>query len=384
MPELKLADVILRQRKNRNMTQEELANDLGVTAQAISNWERGGYPDITMLPSIANYFEITIDELLGNDDAAQQEDIEKFFRMIREELPDDDMESRIRLGKEYTSKYPKNYDIAHEMCWIINWSEKEQKQENLPLLRSLCEKIISECTVQTYRKSAVELMCTLGNDDDWEKWSKMCADDYNTYRGEILEERLLEQEKYDECILRKGVNKLEYFCHLMQSNCGNWHDPIKSIAWIDYRIELMRSFGENGIIPPAWQGFYAIMLTYKADQLFRLERKDEGYDCLEDAYCNFDEWTAIPDGSPLDVGHDWMFHGVKALKNKWNYRLANGKEEYSNYMYAFADQCDYLEKVMKMQNNWNGFACVRTEERYREILKKAEYLSSTRSIETDK
>ena len=60
MPELKLVDVILRQRKNRNMTQEELANDLGVTAQAISNWERGGYPDITMLPSIANYFEIMI------------------------------------------------------------------------------------------------------------------------------------------------------------------------------------------------------------------------------------------------------------------------------------------------------------------------------------
>ena len=60
MPELKLAEVILRQRKKRNMTQEELANDLGVTAQAISNWERGGYPDITMLPSIANYFEITI------------------------------------------------------------------------------------------------------------------------------------------------------------------------------------------------------------------------------------------------------------------------------------------------------------------------------------
>ena len=126
------------------------------------------------------------------------------------------------------------------------------------------------------------------------------------------------------------------------------------------------------------------MLTYKADQLFRLERKEEGYGCLEDAYCNFAEWTAIPDGSPLDVGHDWMFHGVKALKNKWNYRLANGKEEYSNYMHAFADRCDYLEKVMKMQDNWNGFACVRTEERYREILKKAEYLSSTRPIETDK
>ena len=67
---------------------------------------------------------------------------------------------------------------------------------------------------------------------------------------------------------------------------------------------------------------------------------------------------------------------MKALKNEWNYRLANGKEEYSNYMYAFADQCDYLEKVMKMPENWNGFDSVRTEERYQKILRKAESLAN--------
>ncbi len=373
---MSIGTTIKKLRRERDMTQEQLAEYLGITANAVSQWECDRTaPDISQLPILAGLFSTTIDTLLEYDCDAQKEDIENFFRLIREELPNDDMESRIRLGKEYTSKYPKNYDIAHEMCWIINWSDKEQRQENLPLLRSLCEKIISECTVQTYRESAVKLMCTLGNDDDWEKWSKMCAHDYKTYRGEILENRLLEQEKYDECILRKGVNKLEYFCHLMQSNCGNWHDPIKSIAWIDFRIELMCSFGENGIIPPAWQGFYAIMLTYKADQLFRLDRKEEGYGCLEEAYREFDAWSEIPDGTALDVGHEWMFHGVKALKNEWNYRLSDGKEEYSNYMSLFTDHYTYLETVLKMPKNWKGFDRVRGEERYREILAKAEILA---------
>ena len=137
MPELKLADVILRQRKNRNMTQEELAADLGVTAQAVSNWERGGYPDITMLPAIANYFEISIDELLGNDEATKEEDIRYFFRMIREELPNDDMETRVKLGKEYIAKYPKNFDVLHEMCFIINCCDGELRRENIPLMRTL-------------------------------------------------------------------------------------------------------------------------------------------------------------------------------------------------------------------------------------------------------
>ena len=376
MTELKFAEVILRQRKMRNMTQEELAAKLGVSAQAVSNWERGGYPDITMLPTIANYFEITIDQLLGNDEAALKEDIAAFFRQVREELPDEDMESRIRLGKEYTSKYPKNYDIAHEMCWIIYRSDKDARQKNMHLLRSLCNKIISECTIQAYREAAVAFMCTLGNDDDWAEWSKMCAEDYGAFRGEILEKRLLEQKKYDACIIRKGANKLELFCHLLTSNCGNWSDPQKALAWIDYRIGLMRSFGQNEIIPTAWQGFYAVLLTYSADKYFSIGMSEKGYEHLEDAYRNFVAWSSIPNGTALDVGHDWMFHGIKVLKNEWNYQLPDGKEEYSINMHIFTSRSDFLANVMKISKNWHGFDRVRGDERYREILKKAEMLAS--------
>ena len=54
----------LRRRDNR--TQEMLAEALGVTSQAVSRWESGGsYPDMNLIPSIANYFGITIDALFG-------------------------------------------------------------------------------------------------------------------------------------------------------------------------------------------------------------------------------------------------------------------------------------------------------------------------------
>ncbi len=56
---------IARLRKEKNMTQKELANILGVTNRAVSKWETGeGYPDITLFPIIAEIFEITTDELL--------------------------------------------------------------------------------------------------------------------------------------------------------------------------------------------------------------------------------------------------------------------------------------------------------------------------------
>ena len=54
-------------RRKKNMTQEELAAELGVTAQAVSKWENDlSCPDITLLPQLARLFGVTIDELLGN------------------------------------------------------------------------------------------------------------------------------------------------------------------------------------------------------------------------------------------------------------------------------------------------------------------------------
>ena len=53
-------------RKDKQLTQEQIAEIFGVSPQAISRWENAtSYPDITQLPNIAAYFETTVDELLG-------------------------------------------------------------------------------------------------------------------------------------------------------------------------------------------------------------------------------------------------------------------------------------------------------------------------------
>ena len=55
-------------RKKHGITQEELGKEIGVTAQAVSNWECGGTPDAELLPKIANYFGVSIDHLFGKND----------------------------------------------------------------------------------------------------------------------------------------------------------------------------------------------------------------------------------------------------------------------------------------------------------------------------
>ena len=65
MNELKIGERIANLRTKNNITQAELAEKLGVTYQAVSKWETGsGYPDITMLPDIADAFGVSLDYLL--------------------------------------------------------------------------------------------------------------------------------------------------------------------------------------------------------------------------------------------------------------------------------------------------------------------------------
>ena len=76
----KVGRKIAELRKTHNMTQLELADKIGISFQAISNWERGNsMPDISKLPELASLFNVTIDELLG-------EKSELVERAVKDEL----------------------------------------------------------------------------------------------------------------------------------------------------------------------------------------------------------------------------------------------------------------------------------------------------------
>ena len=63
---IKIGENIQALRKEKHLTQEELAEVFGVTSQSISKWELGlSCPDISVLPEIADYFKVSIDELIG-------------------------------------------------------------------------------------------------------------------------------------------------------------------------------------------------------------------------------------------------------------------------------------------------------------------------------
>ena len=65
---VKIGAIIKKLRAENRITQDTLATAMGVTPQAISRWEsEGGYPDIELLPALADFFSVSIDELWDTD-----------------------------------------------------------------------------------------------------------------------------------------------------------------------------------------------------------------------------------------------------------------------------------------------------------------------------
>ncbi len=87
---------IAKLRKENNITQEELAKNLDVSAQAVSKWENGGSPDLEMLPKIADYFSVSIDYLFGRgqlrtESGFTQKDFLERLDALQKQISDDSL-----------------------------------------------------------------------------------------------------------------------------------------------------------------------------------------------------------------------------------------------------------------------------------------------------
>ena len=95
----------LRQRKG--MTQEGLAELMGVSPQAVSRWENdSAYPDITLLPGLALLFDVSVDALVGMDEIRRGEAMAELHAEIHNFVEAGKIEEAIRLARESVRRYP--------------------------------------------------------------------------------------------------------------------------------------------------------------------------------------------------------------------------------------------------------------------------------------
>ena len=87
---MKINETIRQRRIERNLTQEQVANYLGVTAPAVNKWEKGtSYPDITILPALARILETDSNTLLSFKEELTEQEIAIFLNTLSEMLEKD-------------------------------------------------------------------------------------------------------------------------------------------------------------------------------------------------------------------------------------------------------------------------------------------------------
>lgn len=117
MKEINIARTIINRRREKGLTQDDLAGYIGVSKASVSKWETGqSYPDITFLPQLAAYFNISIDELMGYEPQMTKEDVRKLYLSLSADFaskPFDEVLDRCReTAKKYFSCFPLLFQIG--------------------------------------------------------------------------------------------------------------------------------------------------------------------------------------------------------------------------------------------------------------------------------
>ena len=136
---LYLSENIKKNRRESNLSQEAFAERLGVSFQTISKWERGEcYPDIEMLPKIANFFGITIDALMGADQYQEKEYVDTLQEELRKCDIMRDEATLVKKAEEGLRKYPNNHLL---MAWIVYGAQNINPKRSI----ELGEYLMSNC-----------------------------------------------------------------------------------------------------------------------------------------------------------------------------------------------------------------------------------------------
>jgi len=356
-----IGENIKRLRKEKDMTQETLADFLGVSFQSVSKWERGeALPDITLVPSIANYFGVTIDELMGNDKIINEEKIQKYLAEYDELNLLDTPEScrqKNTLAKEVYRNYPYDWRVIDMYRHsLVCGYDAETFEENKSVLRRLCEMILDRCNVEEYRAAAIHALLYICEDDgEAEKLLGQFPHDIVFWQSFVRANHYIGRGRYDEARLQQQKNLHEYYGYVtyaMVAICSSYPnmpspEPSYVIAMTKKQIAIANILFENG----EKSDYLGSCNTLIAQEYLKLGDIENGLEYLDEAVKSYIKYDAQPaEFQYTSLGFERIMHKDSEKLNEW----------YS------------IELLLHGLENDECYDCVRNDERFKrsvELLK---------------
>lgn len=118
---MQIGEVIRKYRKRKNMTQEEMANRLGVTAPAVNKWENGkSFPDIMLLPPIARLLQVSLETLLSFQEELTTEEINSIINEADDKLKKINYKEAFQWAKEKLQLYPNCEALILQIALLLD------------------------------------------------------------------------------------------------------------------------------------------------------------------------------------------------------------------------------------------------------------------------
>lgn len=155
-----IGNTIKQLRQSCKLTQEQLANGLGVSVSAVSQWEtQRTMPDISLLVPLAHIFGISADELLGMERESIELTVQERTRRANEYLRRGEKEQALSLAADTYREFPNNLSAISMYAWMLNTAADAQHPERWDESIEMSQKVLNRQTDGKERIAAIYRIC---------------------------------------------------------------------------------------------------------------------------------------------------------------------------------------------------------------------------------
>ena len=339
---LNIGENIRTYRRAMDMTQEELAEQLGVSYQSVSRWENGAcYPDMELLPALARIFSVTMDELLGYPDDREKrkrfsELAEKFHAVVIG-TPEKNADTIVSIIREVRRNFPEhiNGDPAYIFRNFFTMAEYAKLYDNPDIKEELyasMDLILKRSNDNILKSQVIKSMATIIPDDELDAFLSENTTENDLSKNSLLRERYQRRMEWEK-LAESRQEDLYWAIKKMCTNEELWLDRSKSLdaeycLWQNKsRVQILNAVRNvtsdprhpvsgNGEVD-LWVADVIMLGMHQAGYRASTGDKEGAFLVLEDVISLMEKVYALPDGTVLRAGSPALDKIEDNMRHEW-------------------------------------------------------------------